>query len=74
MILSENDNRNSTIIQKLKNTIKEITESNEKFDIVAKATSDIIRDWKIQENSFTWIKGIDTVFDCSQEEIDNDAT
>jgi PAS domain S-box-containing protein len=73
LILSKNDNRNIAIFQKLKNTNKEIKESNEKFDIVAKATSDTIWDWKIQENSFTWNKGIDSVFGYSQEEIDNDA-
>ena len=73
VILSKNDNRNIAIFQKLKNTNKEIKESNEKFDIVAKATSDTIWDWKLQENSFIWNKGIDSVFGYSQEEVDNDA-
>jgi len=73
VILSKNDNRNIAIFQKLKNTNKEIKESNEKFDIVAKATSDTIWDWKLQENTFIWNKGIDSVFGYSQEEVDNDA-
>jgi PAS domain S-box-containing protein len=73
LILSKNDNRNIAIFEELKNTNNEIKESNEKFDIVAKATSDTIWDWKIQENSFTWNKGIDSVFGYSPEEVDNNA-
>ena len=49
-ILSKNDNHNKAIFEKLKNTNNEIKESNEKYDIVAKATSDTIWDWKIQED------------------------
>jgi hypothetical protein len=35
---------------KLKQTNNDIKESNDKYDIVAKATSDTIWDWKIQED------------------------
>jgi PAS domain S-box-containing protein len=69
LILSKNDNRNSEIFEKLKNTNEEIKESNEKYDIVAKATSDTIWDWKIQEDSLTWNKGIEVIFGYSQDEV-----
>ncbi|MFE3867920.1 PAS domain S-box protein [Flavobacterium sp. LS2P90] len=69
LILSKNDNRNSEIFEKLKNTNDEIKESNEKYDIVAKATSDTIWDWKIQEDRLTWNKGIELIFGYSQDEV-----
>jgi PAS domain S-box-containing protein len=74
LILLKNDNRNSEIFEKLKNTNDEIKESNEKYDIVAKATSDTIWDWKIQEDSLTWNKGIEVIFGYSQEEVGNSST
>ena len=73
LILSKNDERNIIIFEKLKNTNNEIKESNEKYNIVAKATSDTIWDWKIQENSLTWSKGILSVFGYSLEEVGNDS-
>ena len=69
LILSKNDKRNINNFQKLKKINNDIRESNEKYDIVAKATSDTIWDWKIQENSFTWNKGIESVFGYSEEQI-----
>lgn len=68
-ILSKNENKNVTIFEKLKQTNEEIKESNEKYDIVAKATSDTIWDWKIQEDSINWNKGIESVFGYKQEEV-----
>ena len=38
-----------------------ILESNERYDIVSKATSDTIWDWKIQEDDLVWNKGIQDV-------------
>jgi len=68
-ILSKNENKNISIFEKFKNTNEEIKESNEKYDIVAKATSDTIWDWKIQEDSINWNKGIESVFGYKQEEV-----
>lgn len=68
-ILSKNDARNITVFEKLKKSNDEIKESNEKYNIVAKATSDTIWDWKIQEDSITWNKGIENVFGYKQEEV-----
>lgn len=70
-VLSKNDTRNISVLEKLKKYNDEIKESNEKYNIVAKATSDTIWDWKIQEDSITWNKGIENVFGYKQEEIDN---
>ena len=50
-ILSKNEKRNSRILEKIKSNNNEIKESNEKYDIVSKATSDTIWDWKIQEDT-----------------------
>ncbi|MBF4493471.1 PAS domain-containing protein [Flavobacterium sp. JLP] len=68
-IVSKNEKRNITVFKKLKETNEEIKESNEKYDIVAKATSDTIWDWKIQEDSINWNKGIESVFGYNQTEV-----
>ena len=68
-ILSKNEKRNISIFEKLKKTNEEIKESNEKYDIVAKATSDTIWDWKIQEDSINWNKGIESVFGYNPADV-----
>ncbi|MNF30509.1 Phytochrome-like protein cph1 [compost metagenome] len=68
-ILSKNDTRNILIFEKLKKTNDEIKESNEKYDIVAKATSDTIWDWKIQEDRLTWNKGIEGIFGYKENQV-----
>ena len=68
-VLYKSDIKNTEIYKKLKNTNTEIKESNERYDIVSKATSDTIWDWKLQEDSMTWNKGIETVFGYSQGEV-----
>ncbi|MFV5695580.1 PAS domain S-box protein [Flavobacterium sp. LB3P122] len=73
-ILSKNDNRNVAVFEKLKNTNDEIKESNEKYDIVAKATSDTIWDWKIQEDNLSWNKGIENVFGYKEDQVGTNST
>lgn len=68
-LLYKNDIQNSDVFEKLKKTNEEIKESNERYDIVSKATSDTIWDWKIQEDSMTWNKGIEGVFGYKQDQI-----
>lgn len=68
-ILYRNDENNKSIFEKLQVTNNEILESNERYDIVAKATSDTIWDWKIEDDSFIWNKGIQGVFGYKKEEI-----
>lgn len=74
LILSKNDNRNIATFEKIKNSNTEIKESNEKYDIVAKATSDTIWDWKIQDDNFSWNKGIENVFGYKPGEVGNNST
>ncbi|MES2239923.1 MAG: PAS domain-containing protein [Bacteroidota bacterium] len=68
-ILSKNENKNNAVFEKLENTNNEIKESNEKYDIVAKATSDTIWDWKIQEDKLSWSKGIKAVFGYEEHQV-----
>lgn len=68
-ILSKNEKKNIGVFKKLKETNEEIKESNEKYDIVAKATSDTIWDWKIQEDSINWNKGIEGIFGYNPAEV-----
>ncbi|OOV18842.1 PAS domain-containing sensor histidine kinase [Flavobacterium sp. LM4] len=68
-ILSKNESRNIAILKKMQSANEEIKKSNEKYDIVAKATSDTIWDWRIPEDYITWNKGIENVFGYKQEEV-----
>ncbi|MFD1602685.1 PAS domain-containing protein [Flavobacterium artemisiae] len=68
-ISSKNEKNNITFFEKLNETNEVIKESNEKYDIVAKATSDTIWDWKIQEDSINWNKGIESVFGYNPSEV-----
>lgn len=67
--ISKNNVRNNKIFEKLKKNNDEIRDSNERYDIVAKATSDTIWDWKIQEDSFIWNKGIQGIFGYRKEDV-----
>jgi PAS domain S-box-containing protein len=68
-ILSKNENQHKAVLEKLQITNNEIKESNEKYDIVAKATSDTIWDWKIQEDKFYWNKGIKAIFGYNENQV-----
>ena len=68
-ILYQNETRNKSVFKKLKVTNIEIKESNERYDIVAKATSDTIWDWKIEDDSIIWNKGIYGVFGYQKEDV-----
>ncbi|OYX81503.1 MAG: PAS domain-containing sensor histidine kinase [Flavobacteriales bacterium 32-34-25] len=73
-ILSKNETKNKTIFERLENTNSEIKESNEKYDIVAKATSDTIWDWKIQEDKLNWSKGIKAVFGYEEDQVGDNSS
>ena len=68
-ILYKNEIRNKSVFKKLKVTNIEIKESNERYYIVAKATSDTIWDWKIEDDSIIWNKGIYGVFGYQKEDV-----
>jgi PAS domain S-box-containing protein len=71
IILNRNEEKNKSVFEKLKVTNNDIIDSNERYDIVAKATSDTIWDWKIEEDSFLWNKGIQGVFGYRKEDVGN---
>ncbi len=68
-VIVRNNQRNNKIFEKLKKNNDEIRESNERYDIVAKATSDTIWDWQIQNDKFVWNKGIQGVFGYKKEDV-----
>ena len=68
-IFTKNEIRNNVFFDQLRQTNKDIKESNERYDIVAKATSDTIWDWKIQEDEMIWSKGIHAVYGYNENEI-----
>nr|WP_315156658.1 PAS domain-containing protein [uncultured Flavobacterium sp.] len=72
-ILYKNSKRYTEIYKSLKQTNVKLKESNEKYDIVAKATSDTIWDWKIPEDNFTWNKGIETIYGYNQNQVANNS-
>jgi len=70
-VILRNDQKNEGILKKLTDTNIKIRESNERYDIVAKATSDTIWDWKIQEDKFIWNKGIQGIYGYNKNEVGN---
>lgn len=68
-VIARNDRRNISILEQLQTINTEIKDSNERYDIVAKATSDTIWDWKIQEDEFVWNKGINGIFGYKKEDV-----
>lgn len=68
-VIARNDKRNISILEQLQTINSEIKDSNERYDIVAKATSDTIWDWKIQEDQFVWNKGIHGIFGYKKEDV-----
>lgn len=49
---------------------KHLRLSNERYDIVAKATSDTIWDWDLTTDQLTWNKGIQGIFGYKKEDIE----
>jgi PAS domain S-box-containing protein len=69
IFLHKNILKNKSVFEKLQLTNLEIKESNERYDIVAKATSDTIWDWKMEDDSFIWNKGIQGIFGYKKEDV-----
>lgn len=69
-ITHRNKLRNKAEFENLINVNKDIIEAKERYDIVAKATSDTIWDWRIEEDIMIWNKGIQGVFGYDKKEIE----
>ena len=65
-----NKKRNRKEYESLITVNQEIIEAKERYDIVAKATSDTIWDWRIEDDTMIWNKGIQGVFGYNENEID----
>jgi PAS domain S-box-containing protein len=61
--------KNEDYIQQFEQEFSELSISNERFEIVSKATSDTIWDWDIKTNRFIWNKGIQGVFGYKKEDV-----
>ena len=69
--LTKNNKENQVAFEEFRRKNLEVQEAKERYDIVAKATSDTIWDWKINENIFTWNKGILGIYGYKREDIEN---
>lgn len=49
-----------------------IEESNERYNVVARATSDVIWDWDMNSDQIVWNPGMQTVFGYEKDEISDD--
>jgi PAS domain S-box-containing protein len=67
--LKQNNKKNLQYLNDLKTKNEELFKSNERYDIVAKATSDTIWDWDIKTGKFIFNKGIQGIFGYKKEEI-----
>lgn len=74
IILLNKDTRSNKVFKRLTDTNTKIKESNERYDIVSKATSDTIWDWKIGEDKIIWNRGLEEVFGYTENEIGDNST
>ncbi len=70
----KNDVQNFSTLKSLEERTKAIKQANERYDIVAKATSDTIWDWNIPGDKFEWSKGIQEIFGYNVSETANDSS
>jgi PAS domain S-box-containing protein len=68
-LLNLNNKLNKNNLEHLEKINDELYKSNERYDIVAKATSDTIWDWDIKTGGFIWNKGIQSVFGYKKEDV-----
>ncbi|WP_432673236.1 sensor histidine kinase [Flavobacterium sp. SM2513] len=69
-LIFENLKASINLIKRQKLINDEIKESKERYDIVAKATSDTVWDWSVTTNIFTWNRGIQNVFGYEEDDIE----
>lgn len=72
-LIIKNSKSSYNLLKKQKFVNDQIKESKERYDIVAKATSDIVWDWNLNRDIFTWNKGIQNVFGYLESDVDENA-
>ncbi len=74
IIITNKENRHHKVFKRLVDTNTKIKKINERYDVVSKATSDVIRDWRILEDNIIWSKGIEDAFGFKENQIGNNST
>jgi PAS domain S-box-containing protein len=69
LFLDLHQKQNSKYVDHLITKNEELFSSNERYDIVAKATSDTIWDWDIKSGKFIFNKGINGIFGYKNEDV-----
>jgi len=68
-ITASRDELNREIAER-KRAEEELTESNERFKYVARATNDIVWDWDLATNALWWNEAIYTVFGYQRDDVE----
>ncbi|CAM3958968.1 PAS domain-containing protein [Flavobacterium antarcticum] len=69
-LITKNIKESLNLVKRQKAVNDEIKESKERYDIVAKATSDTVWDWNVSSNQITWNKGIQNVFGYEESDVE----
>lgn len=72
LALNQIHHKYKSTFEKFQKNNTEISESKERYDIVAKATSDTIWDWQLKSDRIIWNKGIQGVFGYKKNDVGND--
>lgn len=68
-LIEKTNAKNRKMLAELEMINDDLFKSNERYDIVSKATSDTIWDWDLSTGGFVWNKGIYGVFGYKKNEV-----
>lgn len=68
-LIDKNNHKNKRMFSELQLINEDLMKSNERYDIVSKATSDTIWDWDLKTGGFIWNKGIYGVFGYKKSDV-----
>ncbi len=71
MIIINIKQKHKNKIKNLEEKYKDLVESNERYEMVSKATSDTIWDWDIKTGGFIWNRGIEGIFGYQRKDVGN---
>lgn len=74
LIIHKKEVLHNRVFNKLMDGNAKIRESIERYDIVSKATSDTIWDWRIEEDFIIWNRGIEDVFGYNRNQVGNNSS